>query len=281
MPNPTSNFGWNKPTVGGDSNAWGGYLNGNLDALDGTLGALLSPTGNLVTGGGVSVSKAGWGTNGLRAVFVGATYTDISSNGTVTAVYIDAHKAAVIASSNTVTYTNAYGAYFENPVAGSNVTLTNRWALGADTLQVNGVGTIAGAASLGSVAVVNNATVGGNLTVAGSATTGKLQASGVNTGSFAQSGAITGTFYNVAGLTSAAITAASPGKWDVMVISQNVQPALFRIMTATNVSPTIFLDQVRAGTNISGQLDGSGNFQVAQTSGSTQTITVLWVRDGL
>ena len=70
--------------------------------------------------------------------FAGATYTDTSSSGTVAAVYVDAFKAATIAASGATTYTNAYGAYFENPVAGTNATVTNAWALGADLLKVNG-----------------------------------------------------------------------------------------------------------------------------------------------
>ena len=37
MPTTTTNYSWNKPTVGGDEDAWGGYLNGNWDDLDTTL----------------------------------------------------------------------------------------------------------------------------------------------------------------------------------------------------------------------------------------------------
>lgn len=34
MPTSTTNFSFDKPTVGGDTNAWGGYLNGNWDSVD-------------------------------------------------------------------------------------------------------------------------------------------------------------------------------------------------------------------------------------------------------
>lgn len=37
MATTTTNYSWNKPTVGGDEDAWGGYLNGNWDDLDTTL----------------------------------------------------------------------------------------------------------------------------------------------------------------------------------------------------------------------------------------------------
>jgi hypothetical protein len=38
MPTPTPNHSFNKPVVGGDKDAWGGYINGNIDYLDAYLG---------------------------------------------------------------------------------------------------------------------------------------------------------------------------------------------------------------------------------------------------
>jgi len=40
MPTTTTNYSWNKPTVGGDEYAWGGYLNGNWDSVDTLLGGV-------------------------------------------------------------------------------------------------------------------------------------------------------------------------------------------------------------------------------------------------
>lgn len=39
MPTTTSNLALYKPTVGGDTDAWGGYLNSNADVLDGLFDA--------------------------------------------------------------------------------------------------------------------------------------------------------------------------------------------------------------------------------------------------
>jgi len=40
MPASTTNYSWNKPTVGGDEDAWGGYLNSNWDSVDTLLGGV-------------------------------------------------------------------------------------------------------------------------------------------------------------------------------------------------------------------------------------------------
>ena len=40
MATNTTNYSWSKPTVGGDEDAWGGYLNGNWDSLDTLLGGV-------------------------------------------------------------------------------------------------------------------------------------------------------------------------------------------------------------------------------------------------
>jgi|SRR5579872_285330 len=36
----TTNYGWTKPTVGGDGGAWGGELNADLDGIDATVFAV-------------------------------------------------------------------------------------------------------------------------------------------------------------------------------------------------------------------------------------------------
>ncbi|MDE2475957.1 MAG: hypothetical protein KGO48_12970 [Alphaproteobacteria bacterium] len=139
----TTNFGWTMPEVGASADTWGTKLNGNLVALDTVLGAALSVTGNRLTPASLTssgaVSSTAWTTSAIRVRWGSATVTDTSSTGTVPAVYVDAHKAPTIAAQNAgVTFTNAFTVYCENPVAGSNVTLGSAWALGADSLKVNG-----------------------------------------------------------------------------------------------------------------------------------------------
>ena len=50
MPTTTTNYSWNKPAVGGDEDAWGGYLNGNWDSLDTLLGGVTTAEFGYVSG---------------------------------------------------------------------------------------------------------------------------------------------------------------------------------------------------------------------------------------
>ena len=50
MPTTTTNYSWNKPAVGGDEDAWGGYLNGNWDSLDTLLGGVTTAQFSVLNG---------------------------------------------------------------------------------------------------------------------------------------------------------------------------------------------------------------------------------------
>jgi hypothetical protein len=99
-------------------------LNGNLT---------LASTGLTFSG---NISAAAWTTSGLRHKGVAATLTDTSSSGTVATAYTNVFGASTIAASSVSTFTNYFNTYFVDPVAGSNVTLTNKWALGADSAKL-------------------------------------------------------------------------------------------------------------------------------------------------
>lgn len=91
-------------------------------------GASLSLSGNQ--------SAAAWTTTGIRYKNVAATFTDTTSSGTVAAAYTNVFGGSTIAASSATTYTNYFNTYHNDPVAGSNVTLTNKWAFGADSMKI-------------------------------------------------------------------------------------------------------------------------------------------------
>jgi hypothetical protein len=103
-----------------------------------------------VTGGtfGLSgnITAPAWTTAGIQYADLTATLTDSSSSGTVAAAYTSKHGGNTIAASAGTTYTNYYNEYFKAESAGTNVTMTNSWALGADNAQINGTLNVTGGA---------------------------------------------------------------------------------------------------------------------------------------
>jgi hypothetical protein len=113
-------------------------LSGNptlSDWFDQSVKTTASPTfASAILSG--NISAAAWTTTGLRFRSVAATLTDTSSSGTVPTAYTSYLSADTVAASSATTYTNYYGAFFDRPVAGTNVTMTDRWGLGANTAKI-------------------------------------------------------------------------------------------------------------------------------------------------
>ena len=86
-------------------------------------------------------------TNGTRYKNAAATITDnTTAAGTVAVAYTDIWGGNTIATGgNAITVTNYYGSYFKAPVAGSGITFTHSYALGADSLNVTGASLFGGA----------------------------------------------------------------------------------------------------------------------------------------
>jgi hypothetical protein len=113
-PTPTSTF-----SVGASSQF-------QVDSL-GAIAAALSLT---LTG---NISSTAWTTNGIRIRGISSTFTDTSSSGTVATAYTNVLGGNTIAASNSTTFTNYITTFLRDPVAGSLVTFTNKYALGAES----------------------------------------------------------------------------------------------------------------------------------------------------
>lgn len=83
-----------------------------------------------------NISAAAWTTSGIRLIGVAATLTDTTSSGTVATGYTDVLGGNTIAASSATTFTNYVTTYHKDPVQGTNVTFTNKWALGADSMRI-------------------------------------------------------------------------------------------------------------------------------------------------
>ena len=171
-----------QPAVGDISGLGSGVATALADATNGTGGLVtyggsfgnatghasldLALTGGTLTGATTvsgasfglsgSFSAADWGTAGVRYANVASTITDTTSTGTVAAAYTDVFGGNTIAASSATTFTKYYAAYFKAPVAGSGVTFTNNYALGADSLAVNGLTTLTGAPNTNTLAIVGS-----------------------------------------------------------------------------------------------------------------------------
>jgi hypothetical protein len=97
----------------------------------GNIGIGVTPAARLHLAG--ALSAAAWTTNGIGVRVAAATYTDSSTaaSGTVASSGVHAIAQPTIASTNaTVTYTDAATLYIANsPANGTNVTVTNPWAM--------------------------------------------------------------------------------------------------------------------------------------------------------
>lgn len=113
----------------------------NVPLLDGgntwSANQTLSSASLILSG---NISGAGiFGTTGVRLQAGAVTFTDTSSSGTIADARNWNIGGNTWAASSSTTLTNAYSVFITTPTAGSNVTMTNKWALGiSGNVQVTG-----------------------------------------------------------------------------------------------------------------------------------------------
>jgi len=127
---------------------FGGTEKARIDSVTGNLGiGTTAPDGRLEIAGNLSASA--WGLNGIQLQGTAATYTDTSSSGTVTNAVANSFAQPTFAASSATTYTNAASLYIANaPAAGTNVSITNPYALWVDNGNVQFDGNLAVSGSI-------------------------------------------------------------------------------------------------------------------------------------
>lgn len=107
-----------------------------MQAVIGRHNGALPLSGIKLTG---NVRAATWALNGIRVRSIASTYTDISAAGTVANACTDCLGGNTVAAAAARTFTNYFGMYVKDPVAGANTTFTNKWSLGLEgSLYVGG-----------------------------------------------------------------------------------------------------------------------------------------------
>jgi hypothetical protein len=114
-----------------------------VSVTSGTITAGMLVTGGGVTSGTVIASGAGstWTVNISQTISGSPTFTGVQL---LADVRMNALAAQTFAASNPVGASVIYGTYFSDPLAGTNVTATTRYSIGADTIRVSNAAVFAG-----------------------------------------------------------------------------------------------------------------------------------------
>jgi hypothetical protein len=121
MATTTTNYSWNKPTVGGDEDTWGGFLNGNWDALDTLLGGISATEFGYLDG--VTSNIQTQLDAKLSSVDLSAYTGDVDITGELIADSYNETYAAVTSSSNATTVDCEAGNSFSHTLT-ENTTFT-------------------------------------------------------------------------------------------------------------------------------------------------------------
>jgi len=100
-----------------------------------TVDSTFSGSAIIISG---NINAPTWTTNGVRIKGTPGTLTDTTAaTGTTATAYTDMLGGNTIAATNAgVIFTNYFTQYNKDPVAGTNVSFTNKWALGADSAKI-------------------------------------------------------------------------------------------------------------------------------------------------
>lgn len=255
--------------IGGNLNATGLSLSGNVvsglsmvtnitttaNITGGNIlygSGVISGTGNIVTTGNVvtdqlvvtgSVSNPSWTTTGIAIRSVASTYTDSSTlaSGTAASNHVHVLAQPTIAGANVSQITTAAATLYiaAAPAAGTNMTITNPYALYVAAGNVTAVANVAG----------------GNLLTAGLVSaTGNVTGGNINGGANVNATLLSGTTVSVTGtITGASVVGGVMTGTSVSVTGAVTGAGI------TGTSLTVTTGSVTAGNIINGNANGVGN----------------------
>jgi hypothetical protein len=218
--------------------------------------AFESTVGKVIMGG--NLSAPAWTTNGVQLIINPATYTDTSSTVGYTTSVANSFGAPTFAASNAIGITNLVNLYLNAPVAGTNVTPTNRYALYSNgNNYFNGTGFFN---STGSSVLVVGAVVGNNPTMSISSTNGGVESLNISASN---------------GLAGAGFYASSAVQGGIGYVNNASFGVLSTVtLRSTGSVPLVFM----TNANERMRIDSTGNVLINQTTSNTNT--KLTIKDG-
>ena len=148
-----------------------------LRTSGGTMTGTLNLSGSAINVSG-NISQPAWTTNGLRFKVIPATLTDTTSVGVVPSAFTSNFGGNTIAATNATTFTDYSAVKFTGPTAGTNVTLTNGWAILTDSIKIGTTTSAVRVLTNGRVGIGKNAPATA-LDVIGTISGSALQVSGL------------------------------------------------------------------------------------------------------
>jgi len=169
--------------IGGGTLASGNKLSITMGALNGSgtttaiaIGTVTANANCTVTLAGQTTLFPGGGQVNSGAINYSfslsqfpATWTDTFGTSNINSLYMNYFATQTLASLNTYNVTNLFGTYFQNPANGTNITTTNKYAVGCDSFYIansTGLGisltansTLVNASSLNVIYQTNTATL--------------------------------------------------------------------------------------------------------------------------
>ena len=133
MPTTTTTYSFNKPTVGGDEDAWGGYLNGNWDSIDDILDGTTPVTGIDINSGSIdgtaiganSASTGNFSTLSISGTAITATAAEINYLDVTTLGTTEASKAVTADANGVITFDNGISEEYTAVTSTTNATTVN------------------------------------------------------------------------------------------------------------------------------------------------------------